>query len=98
VRWLGTNPFNADNIWETDTLKANGCAVTFSGGGPGFSGSGDTATWSSPAVPMNWAIDHGYSFVHFQTGCGFFQFVQTTSVTVQFGANFFDSFNRNGFS
>lgn len=90
-RWLGSNPFNATSMTLADTYKAEGVSVTVSyPAGAGFSGSGDTVTWSG-SVSNTWTIDHYYNGIHFSTGWWFSGFRQSTRTDAQFGSSFYST-------
>jgi hypothetical protein len=97
-QWTGTNPWNMDTMRLGDTYKAEGVSVQVSyyPPGGGFSGSGDTVSWSGSA-PSTWSIDHYYNGIQFSTGWTFTQFRQTTSGEGQYGSLIYTTY-ANGYS
>jgi len=89
--WLGLNPFNADNMYLSDSWSANGIAVSFSccPPGAGFSGSGGSASWSG-SVANDWQIDHFFDGVQFDYGA-LFSVSEGGTATAQFGDQFYST-------
>lgn len=63
--WLGSTPYNADQVSLSDSWWISGLGVSVSiPGGVGFSTSNDTATFSN-TVLNNWRNDHNFSGIDF---------------------------------
>lgn len=87
AKWLGSTPYNATKVTDTDTWKASGIAVSISlPPGIGFSGSGDTATWTT-SVSNNWQINHYFNNVQFNA-FDIWAIDEYVSGTFQFGTSF----------
>lgn len=86
TKWMGSSPFNADNITHRDIITTNVIgSLSLSGGGGSVSISWPEIT-SSYSVANTWHVDVNYDYtvngvllsMHFNTGA-----------TVQFGSSFY---------
>jgi hypothetical protein len=84
-RWWGCNPnCNADSQYLRETVKEDGWSVAVSAGGPGFSGSGDTAIWDT-TFGSGWAVDHYWNNLVFTTWVGYYGWEQWGRYDAVFG-------------
>ena len=90
--WWGCCPYNATNMYLSDTWRVGGLAVSVSfPPGVGISGSGDQANWSSGAVGNTWYINHYFNGIQFSSYVLVCCASESSTGESQFGSNFYST-------
>jgi|GEM_PF-3828557 hypothetical protein len=93
--WLGCCPFNATSVADDNTWTVSGLVFSIQvPGGPGWSTSGNSATWNT-SVNNNWIITDNFSNLTFN-GLDLYWISESTNGIFQFGSTFWNIQTSDG--
>ena len=86
ARWLGTTPYNADQVGMSDSFWVSALSVSISfPASAGYSVSNDKVTLSN-TIPNNWHNEHNYSNINFSSSLMWSGPYESAMGSVTFGA------------